>query len=256
MIEAKQGRMKTGRIFALIVALTLGMAVCRPAAAGGVEDFFKKFQKALGGSGALTEKDIIAGLKEALQVGTANAVHLVSGLNGYYLNPQIKILLPESIRNSEKILRYAGFGATVDRFELSMNRAAERAAPRAKALFWDAIGQMTFADARRVLDGPDDAATRYFEQKTASQLQTHFKPIVKKSMAEVGVTRTYQQLEDKLRSISFAQSAVFDLDQYVTEKAIEGLFVMLAKEEAAIRKDPAARVTELLEKVFGSPSKQ
>ena len=111
---------------------------------------------------------------------------------------------------------------------------------------------MTFTDAKQILYGPDDAATRYFKQKTSQQLQVRFKPIIAKSMAEVGVTRAYRRLEEKLRSISVAQSMVFDLDQYVTEKAIDGLFVMVAREEAAIRRDPAARVTELLRKVFGN----
>ena len=248
--------MKIGRQLTICLVLATALMLGRPVAAGGLSDFFNKIQKALGGSSRLTEEEIVAGLKQALQVGTTNAVTLVSAVDGYYRNPDIKILLPESVRKAEKILRYAGFGSTVDRFELSMNRAAEKAAPKAKQLFWDAITQMTFSDARRILNGPDDAATRYFQRNTSAQLQSLFLPIVEKSMSEVGVTRAYQQLENKLRSISIAQSMVFDLDRYVTEKSVDGLFVMLAKEEAAIRKDPAARVTELLKKVFQSHPKQ
>lgn len=248
--------MKTVSCYLPAFLIFISAAFCPQTQAGGFQEFLKSFQKALGGRSGLSDHEIVAGLKEALRIGSQNAVAVVSKVNGYYRNPDIKIMLPESVRKTERVLRYAGFGSTVDRFELSMNRAAEKAAPRAKALFWDAIRQMTFADARQILNGPDDAATQYFKQKTSLQLHSQFKPIVEHSMSAVGVTRTYQQLEDKLKSISFAQSAVFDLDQYVTEKAIDGLFVMLAGEEAAIRKDPAARVTELLKKVFGSQRKQ
>ena len=245
---------RTGWI--LITAIVAAIFVSSPhAQAGAIDDLFKRLRNALG-STTLSEQDIIAGLKEALRIGTQNAVALVSRVNGYYKTEAIRIRLPESVRNAEKILRYAGFGSTVDRFEVSMNRAAEKAAPQATELFIDAIGQMTFADARKILDGPDDAATRYFERKTAAKLEARFKPLVANSMAEVGVTRYYRQLEKTLRSLSITQSAVFDLDQYVTGKAVRGLFVMLAREEAAIRKDPAARVTELLKKVFGSRDKQ
>jgi hypothetical protein len=133
-----------------------------------------------------------------------------------------------------------------------MNRAAERAAPEAKPIFWDAIKQMSFADARQILDGPDDAATRYFQDKTSSRLQKIFKPITRKAMSEVGVTRYYQSLDAKIRTIPFADQMSFDLDQYVTHQALSGLFVMLAEEEKKIRRDPAARVTDLLKKVFAS----
>ena len=245
-------RMKSVACLLAAVLLASLPAANSPALAGGFDDFFRKFQKALGGGNRLSDDEIIAGLQEALRLGTQNAIGAVSKLNGYFREPEIKIRLPESVRGAEKVLRYAGFGSTVDRFELSMNRAAERAAPQAKSLFKDAIGQLTFTDAKQILYGPDDAATRYFKQKTSQQLQIRFKPIVAKSMAEVGVTRAYRQLEEKLRSISFAQSVVFDLDQYVTEKALDGLYLMLAEEEKKIRQDPAARVTNLLKKVFAT----
>jgi hypothetical protein len=163
-----------------------------------------------------------------------------SRTNGYFKNPQIKIPLPENVKKVEGLLRATGFGSQVDNLELSMNRAAERAAPEAKAIFLDAIKQMSFADARQILDGPDDAATQYFQDKTGGRLQKVFKPITHQAMSEVGVTRTY------------AEQMRFDLDQYVTDKALSGLYLMLAKEEKKIRQDPAARVTDLLKKVFGS----
>jgi hypothetical protein len=220
--------------------------------AAGLSDFLKGAQQTLGGSGALTNDQIIAGLKEALAVGTEKAVALGSKPDGYYKNPDIKIPLPESVQKAEKLLRAAGYGEKVDNFELSMNRAAERAAPEAKSIFGDAIKQMSFDDANKILNGPDNAATLYFEDKTSSRLREIFKPIVKDAMGQVGVTRSYQELDAKVASMPFGKSISFDLDQYVTDGSLKGLFKMLAEEEKQIRTQPAARVTDLLKKVFAS----
>lgn len=214
-------------------------------------NFLKDLRKSLGGS-SLTEDELVRGLKEALEIGTAKAVESVSRVNGYYGNPQIRIPLPESVQKTEKLLRAAGLGPKVDEFELSMNRAAERAAPEAKALFWDGIKKMTFSDARKILNGESNEATLYFQEKTSSRLREIAKPIVRDAMSGVGVTRTYQDLDRTAHTIPFAGSYSFDLDQYVTDKALTGLFLMLAKEEKKIRENPAARTTDLLKKVFGS----
>jgi hypothetical protein len=171
-------------------------------------------------------------------------------LDGYYGNPKLKIPLPQSVQTVEGVLRATGFGAPVDAFELSMNRAAEQAAPEAEALFVDAIKAMTISDAKQILKGADNAATVYFKDKTSSQLQGIFKPIVHASMETVGVTQTYQSVSEKIQTIPFAANYALDLDAYVTEKSIDGLFIRLAEEEARIRNDPAARVTDLLKKVF------
>ncbi len=200
----------------------------------------------------LTQNEIIAGLKQALEVGTGNAVALTSKTDGYFKNPQIKIPLPEQVRKAEDLLRTVGLGDQVTAFEKSMNRAAERAAPEAKALFVTAIKQMTFADAKKILQGRENEATLYFEEKTSAPLAQRFKPIVHSAMSEVGVTRYYQSIESKLRVLPLGGSLNLDLDQYVTGKALDGLFFMVAQEEAKIRKDPAARVTELLKRVFGA----
>lgn len=208
-------------------------------------------KKALEGE-KLSESKITQGLKEALQIGTGNAVEKTSQVDGYYGNPKIKIPLPGAVEKVEKLLRAVGYGPKVDAFELSMNRAAERAAPEAKALFWKAIKQMTFSDARKILNGRDNEATLYFKDKTSDRLQETFKPIVHEAMSEVGATRAYQDLDAKVRSIPLAGSLSFDLDQYVTDRALDGLFFVLAEEERKIRQDPAARVTDLLKKVFGS----
>ena len=218
--------------------------------AAGLSDFLKGARQSLGGSGALSDDEIIAGLKEALGVGTEKAVALVSRPDGYYKNPDIKIPLPESVQKVEKLLRAAGYGEKVDDFELSMNRAAELAAPEAKSVFGDAIKQMTFEDAKKILDGPDNAATLYFEDKTSSRLREIFKPIVKDAMGQAGVTRSYQDLDAKVQSMPLGKSVRFDLDQYVTDGSLKGLFKMLAEEEKQIRTQPAARVTDLLKKVF------
>ena len=217
----------------------------------GFQDWLKEAVKTIGGDKGLSEDEIVNGLKQALEVGTSSAVKKVSAFDGYYKNPKIRIPLPENVEKVEKLLRATGFGSQVDNFELSMNRAAERAAPEAKSIFWDAIKQMTFTDARQILDGADDAATKYFEGKTSGRLQQIFKPITHQAMSEVGVTRYYQSIDDKIKTIPFADRMRFDLDQYVTDKALSGLYVMLAEEEKKIRQDPAARVTDLLKKVFG-----
>jgi hypothetical protein len=214
------------------------------------DNFFKGIIDSFKGE-KLTENKIIQGLKEALEIGTGNAVKEVSKLDGYYKNPQIKIPLPQTVQKVESVLRAVGYGPKVDELSLSMNRAAEQAAPEAKALFWDAVKAMTFEDARKILKGSNDAATRFFEDKTRGQLQQLFTPIVHTAMAEVGVTRTYQQVQAKISTIPYADRLKLDLDAYVTGKALDGLFYMVAEEERKIRKDPAARVTKLLKEVFG-----
>jgi len=218
----------------------------------GFQDWLKDTAKKMGGEKGLGDDEIISGLKQALEIGTGNAVTTVSQLNGYSENPKIRIPLPENVQKVEKILRATGFGNKLDEFELSMNRAAERAAPEAKTIFGDAIKQMSFTDARQILDGPDDAATQYFQDKTSDQLQVIFKPITHQAMSEVGVTGYYQSIDDKIKTIPFADRMSFDLDQYVTDKALNGLYLMLAEEEKKIRQDPAARVTDLLQKVFAN----
>ena len=217
----------------------------------GFTDFLKGVKESVGLDGGLSEGKIIDGLKQALEIGTGNAVKVVSGTDGYYKNPEIKIPLPGAVKKVEKLLRAAGYGNTVDAFELSMNRAAEKAAPEAKALFWDTIKKMSFSDAKKILNGRENEATLYFEDKTRDRLQESFKPIVHGAMSEVGATRYYQDLDQKVRSIPFAGKLGFDLDRYVTGRALDGLFLMLAKEEKKIRQNPAARVTDLLKEVFG-----
>ncbi len=244
--------MKNRILFVLFSSLSIWVFSAAVVTAG-FQDFLKGPQKILGTSDAISESEIVEGLKQALEIGTTKAVELVSKKGGYYNNPEIKIPLPAPVQKVEKLLRGVGFGSKVDAFELSMNNAAESAAPEAKSIFWDAIKKMKIDDAKKILDGGrDDEATLYFKDKTYPRLQEIFKPIVKESMGEVGVTRTYQDLNAKVETIPFADSFSLDLDQYVTDGALNGLFQILADEEKKIRSDPAARVTDLLKKVFGN----
>lgn len=236
-------------LFALTLFAVVGLLQA-PSARSQWKDILRGLQKTLDGQ-SLSQDEIAKGLKEALKVGTERAVESVSQVNGYFNNPRIRIPLPEPVRETEKLIRAAGFGAKVDAFELSMNRAAEKAAPEAKALFWDAIRNMSFSDAKEILDGRDNEATLYFQEKTSPRLREIVKPIVRDAMGQVGVTRSFQELDKTVRTIPFAGSASFDLDQYVTNEALEGLFFMVAEEERKIRENPAARTTDLLQKVFG-----
>ncbi|MCX8117360.1 MAG: DUF4197 domain-containing protein [Desulfobacterota bacterium] len=205
----------------------------------------------IGEQKGLTDAKIGEGLKEALKVGTENTVKLTGKTDGYFLNEAIKILMPEKLRTLEKGLRAVGYGPQVDEFILSMNRAAERAAPSAKQIFWDAIGEMTFEDVRKIFSGHETAATEYFKRKTADKLAALFKPIVDRAMNEVGVTRQYKELVGRYESIPFVKKETFDIDHYVVTKALDGLFHVLGEEEKKIRTNPAARTTDLLKEVFG-----
>jgi len=237
------------------VLLFLGalLLIAAPASAD-LRDQFLKFQNEYldkdKPSDALDNNTVAAGLKEALSVGTRNSVSLVSKADGYFKNPQIRIPLPENVRKIEKVLRSAGMGREVDKFLLSMNRAAEKAAPRALDLFLGAVKEMTIPDAISILRGNDTAATEYLKAKTSDKLYRSFRPEVSAAMDTVGVTLSFKRMMDKARSIPFLKDESVDLDHYVTTKALDGLFLMVSHEEMKIRKDPAARVTDLIRKVF------
>jgi hypothetical protein len=205
----------------------------------------------LGQQSEMSDAKVGSGLKEALEIGTENTVNLTGRQDGYFLNQAIKILMPEKLRNLEKGLRAVGYGPQLDEFVLSMNRAAEQAAPFAKQIFWDAVGEMTFEDARKILSGHETAATDYFKSKTTDKLTVAFRPVVDREMNEVGVTRQYKELVGRFQAIPFVKSESFDIDHYVLTKALDGLFHVLGEEERKIRTNPAARVTDLLKEVFG-----
>nr|WP_320050986.1 DUF4197 domain-containing protein [uncultured Desulfuromonas sp.] len=203
-------------------------------------------------STVLDESTVASGLKEALRVGSERAVSLTAAENGFLGNSLIRIALPEPLQKMDDTLRKIGMGSYVDQFEVTMNRAAERASGEAKGVFWDAITSMTLTDAMGILKGDKTAATDYFREKTSSQLAEKFKPIVQEKMAEVGVYGYYTTLVNAYNALPLASKPQFDLEQYIVEKTQEGVFTMLAEEEVKIRQDPAKRTTELLKKVFAA----
>ena len=205
-------------------------------------------------TGSLDDSTIVKGLKEALATGTEKAVAHVSRTDGYFGNQLIKILLPDKIQQAAELLKKVGYQKQVDEFVLSMNRAAEKAAPAAASYFGDAIRQMTVEDAKGILNGGDTAATSFFEKKTRARLAESFKPAVAKTMDQVGTASAYKAMISKYEALPLAAltgKQSLDLDDYVTNKALDGLFKMVGEEEKKIRTNPAAQTTSLLKKVFG-----
>ncbi len=204
----------------------------------------------LGSSGPSLDK-VVAGLKEALSLGTGNAVSVLSNPGGYLKNEAVKIMLPEKVQGVGDMLRKVGLGKQVDEFVGSMNLAAESAADKAGPIFIDAVKEMSFDDAKKILEGSNTAATEYLKSKTQDKIATAFRPIIAKSMNEVGATRAYQSMIGEFDSIPFVKRESVDLEPYVTEKAMDGIFHMVGEEEKKIRTNPQARVTDLLKDVFG-----
>ena len=202
---------------------------------------------------ALSNDEIVGGLKEALAQGTESAINSLGTKNGYFKDQAVRIAVPDQFSQVESALRMLGQEKYIRRFERSMNRAAEKAVPEAASIFGDAIREMSVDDAQRILNGPDDAATQYFRKVGEDRLTQAFRPIVSEATDKAGVTKAYKNALDKAGpAAGLLGSQVPDLDAYVTEKALDGLFLKVAEEEKRIRTNPAARSTELLEKVFGS----
>jgi outer membrane murein-binding lipoprotein Lpp len=207
------------------------------------------------GSKELTTETIVAGLKEALAVGSERAAGSLAKPGGYSANPALKLLVPEQLDKVASTLRKVGMGSYVDQFETKMNEAAEQAAAKAVPVFASAVREMTFADAKGILQGGNTAATDYFRQKTSVPLRDMYAPIVRAKMDEVGTGKVYNSLIDKYTAIPLTSKPSFALEDYVTDRALTGLFSKLGEMEAQIRADPAARTTALLKQVFGSIQK-
>jgi Protein of unknown function (DUF4197) len=193
---------------------------------------------------------IAAGLREALEHGTARAVQELGRENGFWADSRLRIPLPEKLQKVDAALRRVGQEKLADDFVRSLNRAAEQATPEARRIFLDAIQRMTIRDALDILRGPQDAATRYFRAQTEAPLTQAFHPIVARSTAAVGVTANYKRIASRAEPLGLVDMRDLDIDAYVTRKALDGLFVVVADEERRIRENPAARTTELLRKVF------
>lgn len=206
-------------------------------------------------TGGLTQSEIASGLKEALIIGSQNSSNRLSVVDGFFNSQLHKIWMPAEAQKVEKALRAVGLGATVDKAILAMNRAAEDAAKTAGSIFVDAIRQMTIQDAVRILRGGDTAATAYFRDKTTATLFNTFKPVINNALAKTQATQYWEEVFSLYNKIS-TRPVTTDLSAYVTQRAIDALFHELKNEEIRIRTEPAARVTEILRKVFGSTAAQ
>ncbi|MCO5236875.1 MAG: DUF4197 domain-containing protein [Chitinophagaceae bacterium] len=231
------------RIFLLSVVFFLSLTGCETArqVLSSVND----------GSGGVSPAEIASGLKEALRIGTQNGTDRLSAADGFFADAAVKILMPEEAKKVENTLRGIGLGSLVDKAVLSMNRAAENAAKSATPIFVNAIKEMTISDAIGILKGGDNAATNYFKDKTTVPLTKAFQPVIEQSLSKVNATKYWNDVFSAYNK--FAASPVnTDLTAYVTERALTGIFYEVGLEEQKIRKDPAARVTDLLKKVFGN----
>jgi hypothetical protein len=240
----------------ILMAVVLTLAAAGGSAHGGWLQEGKELLEGLKGersSGAqLSAEQIGAGLKEALRVGTERVVGQLGRTDGFNSDPAVHIPLPQSLDTVKSTLEKVGMDSLLADLELKLNRAAEVATPKAKALFWDAISRMTLGDVRAIYQGPNDAATQYFRGRMSEPLVAEMSPIVTDSLAEVGAIEAYDNAMARYRDVPFVPDVKADLTDHVVAEGVDGIFYYLAREEAAIRKDPAKRTTELLKKVFGA----
>lgn len=199
----------------------------------------------------LPESDIAAGLREALKVGSENVVSHLGRENGFYLDPRAHISLPEGLQQVQHLMNRAGMGRMLDDLEVRMNRAAEMAVPKAKDMFAQAISSMTLEDAYSIYTGPDDSATRYFQDRMSMPLADEFQPVVRQSLSEAGAVRLYEDLMSDYQQLPFVPDVSVDLSRHVVDRSIMAIFDYLAIEEAAIRNNPAKQTTDILRRVFG-----
>lgn len=199
----------------------------------------------------LSKSDIVAGLKDALRVGSNNVVGQLGKTDGFNADPKIHIPLPESLQTVKSTLSAIGMGGMMDDLELKLNRAAELATPKAKRIFGNAIREMTFDDARKILNGPDDAATQYFKRRMSAPLSKEMRPIVNKALNQAGAVQAYDGIMGKYKTVPFVPDVKANLTQHVVDLGMAGIFHYMAEEEVAIRKNPVKRTTAILKKVFG-----
>lgn len=227
-----------------LLAFTLSLASC---------DVLQEMAKTNPGIQILppNETEVIAGLKSALEVGIQNAVSNTSNQGGYLNNSLIKIPFPPEAARMESVLRDIGMGKQVDNFVATMNASAEVASKQAVEIFAQSIRQMTFSDAMNIWKGDQDAATQFFKRTTTQELTNRFKPEIQKAIAQVELTALWNPLVSAYNSVPFVTRVNPNLEDYITQLAIDGLFTMVAQEEAKVRQDPAARVNDILKRVFG-----
>ncbi len=209
----------------------------------------------LGSDPSLTSEDVAEGLKQALSKGISKGADQASADGGYYQNPRLRIPFPEDAKRVEEKLRQIGLGNEVDKFIVTLNRGAEEAAMEAKPIFIDAIRSMSIRDAWNILRGQDDAATQYLRRTTSDQLRAKFEPVIAKALDQVNATRYYGDIVSTYNRLPGVNKVNPDLNDYATERALDGLFLLVADEEKNIRENPVARTTELLKRVFAQTGK-
>ena len=200
----------------------------------------------------ITKQDATAALKAALEKGSVAAAANLGKVDGFLGNPKVKIPMPESAQRAEQMLRRVGMGKYADELIVTMNRAAEQAVPEAKTIFVDSVKKMSVQDAKGILTGGDTAGTEYFRRTTRDQLHKRFLPIVEKATARVQLAQKYDQYAEKAAGVGLLKKEDADLDEYVTQKALDGLYLMVAEEEKKIRKDPVGTGSAIIKKVFGA----
>lgn len=251
-------RMKFGQVVIMASSLTVATGTAQAGWSDFLGDVLGDLAKPAAsedavkaGSSALGKQEMIQAVLEALEVGAKRAIELLAKDGGYLNDKAVKILMPESLQQLDGLLRKVGQEKYADQFVASMNSAAERAVPKTTTIVIDAIKKMSLSDAQAILQGNDDAATQYLREHTSTALQEAIQPIVTATMDEVGVTAAYKKMVSKADFLSsFVDKDSLDIDRYVTAKTLDGLFIKLADEEALIRKDPLARSSDLLKKVF------
>lgn len=261
--------MRPNRLHAGLIGLLLAATALPAPATGQLDSLLKQLKHAsrgtTGTAANLPSSDIAAGLKEALAKGTTSAINSLGRTDGFWGNAKVRIPLPGKLEQAGQLARQLGQGAKVDAFELSMNRAAEKAVPQVADIFGDAIRRMTLEDARGILTGGDHAATDFFRRVAGDALTARIRPIVADATGRVGVTQRYKALLASggglggvlgslgtLGGKDGGKANPLDLDGYVTERTLDGLFTLIGEQEQSIRRNPAARTSELLKKVFGN----
>ena len=235
--------MRSPLIYLILIA-SLSLSGCKTMDLKQVSDVIQQYQT------PLNEATVADGLKQALEIGTRNSVAATSRKGGFSNNSLIKIGVPQELNKVASTLRKVGLGSYVDKLELQMNRAAEKASGEAKSVFLESLAQMSVADAWGILKGPNDAATQYFKRTTGTKLSSRFAPIIQNSMSQVGFYGDYQSLLSAYDKIPFTQKPNLNIEDYILTKTLDGVFSMVAQEEEKIRENPAARVTQLLQRVF------
>lgn len=237
-----------------LIALASAPLLLSPVGCAEMQAMGLDLSQVLAADAPLDGTTVAQGLKQALEVGTRRTTSTLSRQGAFGDDPILRLRLPGELGRVAQVLRGVGLGAQVDQLEDSMNRAAEQAAAKAVPVFMQAISTMTIADAFEILNGPEDAATRYFQQRTSQELRNQFEPVAALAMQEVGLYSVYQQLLARYEQIPFTKPPAVDLESYVADQTLSALFSELAREEARIREDPAARSTALLRRVFGTPA--